>query len=192
MLRDLVIANRSCRGFDRSRKVTREELLELIDTARLSASAINKQPLKYFIANDDMITDKITKMVSFGGLLKDLKLPYKGEEPPAYIVICHDTGIVKDEPIFINDVGIAAQTIGLAAAENGLSVCIMAGFDSEKIKEELFLPENMEVKLVMAIGKSLEKFKIKEIGNDESTNYYRDEAGVHVVPKRKLEDIIIN
>lgn len=192
MLKDLVKANRSCRGFDRSRKVSREELLEIIDTARLASSAINMQPLKYFISNEDIITDKITKMVSFGGLLKDLNLPFEGEEPPAYIVICHDTSIVKEEPIFINDVGIAAEIIGLAATEMGLSVCLMAGFDSSKIKKELFLPDNMEVKLVIAIGKSLEKVKIKEVGSEESVKYYRDENGVHVVPKRKLEDIIIN
>ena len=74
----------------------------------------------------------------------------------------------------------------------GLSVCLMAGFDSSKIKNELFLPDNMEVKLVIAIGKSLEKVKIKEVGSEESVKYYRDENGVHVVPKRKLEDIIIN
>lgn len=192
MLKDLVKANRSCRGFDRSRKINREELLDIVDTARLAASAINMQPLKYFISNEDMITDKITKMVRFGGLIKDLNLPFEGEEPPAYIVICHDTSIVKEEQLFIIDVGIAAQTIGLAATEMGLSVCLMASFDAKKIKEELFLTDNMEPKLVVAVGKSHEKVKIKDAGSEESVKYYRNEDGVHIVPKRKLEDIIIN
>ena len=192
MLRDLVTANRSCRGFDRSRKIKREELLEMVDLARVTASAINKQPLKYFISNEDIITDKITDLVSFGGLLKELNLPYKGEEPPAYIVICHDKSIVEERPIFMYEAGISAQTIGLKATEMGLAICIMGGIDPKKVKEELFLPDEMEVKLIIAVGKSLEKAEIKEVESGESVKYYRDNDGVHIVPKRKLEDIIIN
>lgn len=192
MLRDLVTANRSCRGFDRSRKIKREELLEMVDLARVTASAINKQPLKYFISNEDIITDKITDLVSFGGLLKELNLPYKGEKPPAYIVICHDKSIVEEQPIFMYEAGISAQTIGLKATEMGLAICIMGGIDPKKVKEELFLPDEMEVKLILAVGKSLEKAEIKEVESGESVNYYRDNNGVQIVPKRKLEDIIIN
>lgn len=192
MLRDLVTANRSCRGFDRSRKIKREELLEMVDLARVTASAINKQPLKYFISNEDIITDKITDFVSFGGLLKELNLPYKGEEPPAYIVICHDKSIVEEQPIFMYEAGISAQTIGLKATEMGLAICIMGGIDPKKVKEELFLPDEMEVKLIIAVGKSLEKAEIKEVESGESVKYYRDNDGVQIVPKRKLEDIIIN
>lgn len=192
MLRDLVTANRSCRGFDRSRKIKREELLEMVDLARVTASAINKQPLKYFISNEDIITDKITDLVSFGGLLKELNLPYNGEEPPAYIVICHDKSIVEEQPIFMYEAGISAQTIGLKATEMGLAICIMGGIDPKKVKEELFLPDEMEVKLIIAVGKSLEKAEIKEVESGESVKYYRDNDGVQIVPKRKLEDIIIN
>lgn len=192
MLRDLVTANRSCRGFDRSRKIKREELLEMVDLARVTASAINKQPLKYFISNEDIITDKITDLVSFGGLLKKLNLPYRGEEPPAYIVICHDKSIVEEQPIFMYEAGISAQTIGLKATEMGLAICIMGGIDPKKVKEELFLPDEMEVKLIIAVGKSLEKAEIKEVESGESVKYYRDNDGVQIVPKRKLEDIIIN
>lgn len=192
MLKDLVLANRSCRGFDRSRKVSRKELLEIVDHARLSGSAMNMQPLKYFVSSEDMITDKITGLVSFGGALKELNLPFEGTEPPAYIVICHDTSIVNDEPIFLNDVGIASMAMGLAAREMGLAACILGSFNAEKVSEALFLPESMKVKLILAIGKSMEKAEIKEINAGESTKYYRDENGTHIVPKRKLEDVVIN
>jgi hypothetical protein len=33
--------------------------------------------------------------------------------------------------------------------------------------------------------------RIVEIEEGESTDYYRDEAGIHYVPKRKLDDVII-
>ena len=38
-VKELVKANRSYRGYDESRAVTREELLELVDCARLTAAA---------------------------------------------------------------------------------------------------------------------------------------------------------
>ena len=39
MIRDLVIENRSYRSFDESKKIGREGLMDLADTARLCASA---------------------------------------------------------------------------------------------------------------------------------------------------------
>ena len=47
MFKDLVKACRSYRGYDESRKVTREELMEFVDCARLTPASSNKQVLKY-------------------------------------------------------------------------------------------------------------------------------------------------
>ena len=46
---DLIRENRSYRGFDETRKITREELLQMVEGARLSASSVNRQPLKYVL-----------------------------------------------------------------------------------------------------------------------------------------------
>ena len=46
--------------------------------------------------------------------------------------------------------------------------------------------------LVVALGKPDEKIVLTEADRDGDTNYYRDENDVHYVPKRKLEDIVIN
>ena len=50
MLTDLVLKNRSYRGYNKSRKVTKEELMELVDIARLCPSSANIQPLCYYLA----------------------------------------------------------------------------------------------------------------------------------------------
>ena len=55
----------------------------------------------------------------------------------------------------------------------------------------LKLTENLRPLLVIALGKSIEDIRIVEIEECESTDYYRDEAGIHYVPKRKLDDVII-
>ena len=50
MIKDLVKQNRSYRGYDESRRVTEAELREMVDCARLTASSVNMQPLKYYLA----------------------------------------------------------------------------------------------------------------------------------------------
>ena len=62
MLIDLIKANRSCRGYDRSRKVTREELLQIVDAARLCPSSVNAQPLKYYLAHSPDIVAAIQRL----------------------------------------------------------------------------------------------------------------------------------
>lgn len=53
MLIDLVKMNRSYRGYDHSRKVSRDELVKLVEAARLCPSSVNAQPLKYFLAYEE-------------------------------------------------------------------------------------------------------------------------------------------
>ena len=55
----------------------------------------------------------------------------------------------------------------------------------------MYLAENLEPRLIIALGKPAEEIHIVPVGEDGSTAYYRDENNVHYVPKRALEDIVI-
>ena len=59
-----------------------------------------------------------------------------------------------------------------------------------KLMEALGLPEHIEPKLVIAIGKPAETVVLTE-AVDGKTTYYRDENDVHYVPKRPLEEILL-
>lgn len=191
MIKDLIKKNRSVRGYDISREVTNEELRGMVDCARLSASSVNMQPLKYVTVNTPEGRAKVIRLISFAAKLSELHLPFSGTEPMAYIVICQDENISKSEVGYLTDAGIATQSITLAAAEMGLGACILGYFSSKEMAKALRLTENLRPLLVIALGKSIEDIKIVEIEEGESTDYYRDENGVHYVPKRKRDDVIV-
>lgn len=189
--KDLVLQNRSYRGYDSSVKQTKEELIELVDHARLMPAARNIQPLKYFLAYEKEVVSRIQEHTKWAGLLSDLSLPFAGSEPTSFIVVLQDTDIDATLDLFKNDVGIVAAAITLAATEAGLGCCMIGAFSVNGVKEAIELPENLLPVLVIAIGKPAEKIVLTDV-KDGNIAYYRDEDNVHYVPKRKLEDIIVD
>ncbi len=191
MIKDLVKQNRSYRGYDESRCVTEAELQEMVDCARLTASSVNMQPLKYYLAWEKDEVNRIQALTAWARGLPELTLPHEGMRPTAFIVICQDKSIQESLARFQKDVGIAAQTILLAAVEMGLGGCMIGNFGADSVRQELGLPENLAPLLIVAIGKPAEKIVLTEVSEGESVAYYRDENDVHYVPKRRLEDVII-
>lgn len=192
MIKDLVRANRSYRGYDESRRVTREELVELVDCARLTASSVNQQPLKYYIAWEKEEVDRIQSLTKWARGLPDLTLPHQGKCPTAFIIICQDKNLSDNLARFQKDVGIVAQTMLLAATEMGLGGCMVGNFGAGSVSEAVGLPENLAPLLIVAIGKPDEQVVLTEVSEGESVAYYRDEADVHYVPKRRLEDVLLD
>lgn len=192
MLKDIIITNRSTRGYDHSRIPTREELLDMIDCARLSPASMNVQSLKYQIVTDEDAVATIRKGTVLGGRLKERHLPDAGKEPPAYIVILKDQEIKLPEAFVNMDIGIAAEAITLSATEKGYNGCMLGSFNPDTLAMELNIPERYQIRLVIAIGKSAEEIHLVDISEGASIGYYRDEKDVHYVPKRKLQDIVLN
>ena len=171
MLKDLILKNRSYRRFYQNIKVEKETLLELINLARLSASAKNSQALKYYISNEENLNKKIFSSLAWAGFLKDWAGPIDGEQPSAYIVITLDKDIMTNNYC---DHGIVAQSILLGAVEKNLGGCIIAAINRKLLIETLNIPENLEVLLVLAIGKPKEEINIYEIENGDDTKYWRE------------------
>ena len=192
MLKDLLKKNRSYRGYDESVSVSRETLKELVDCTRYTASSINKQPFQYYLASDPETVGKIQPLTGWAAALRPMVLPHAGHCPTAFIVICQNLERADSIPTFQRDVGVAAQTILLAAVEKGLGGCMIGNFSPEKIAAALNLPEKVAPLLVIAIGKPDETVVLTDVGADGKVAYYRDENDVHYVPKRSLDDLIIN
>lgn len=184
----LVEANRSCRRFDNSVTLDTGTLEDLVGLARMTPSAANKQPLKYMISADPAKNDEIFSCLAWAAYLKDWKGPEKAEQPTGYIVIMGDTSVADK---FWCDHGIVAQTMLLGARTKGLAGCIFGAINIKKLKGLLNIGDHLEVKLVIALGKPVEAVQMDDLGEDGDIKYWRDETGIHHVPKRKLEDLIV-
>lgn len=191
MFKDIVKLNRSYRGYDESRVITKEELMDFVDCARLSPSSVNMQPFKYYLSYEKEETEKILNLTYWAKALPDVKLPKDNMHPTAFIVLCQDLDLNDNTTRFLKDVGICAQTILLAASEVGLGGCMIGNYKPELVKNALDLSDNLLPLLVIAIGKPAETIILEDVNADESVKYYRDENDAHHVPKRKLKDIII-
>ncbi len=189
MLKDLIRNTRSYRRFVEVHEVSRETLRELVDLARLSASGANRQPLKFILAAEKAINAEIFATLGWAGYLSDWDGPQPGERPAAYIIILGDTEISAN---FGVDHGIAAQSIMLGATERGLGGCILASIQRDVLRAALKIPDRYEILLVLALGKPAEKVVIEPVGADGDIKYWREDTGVHHVPKRALDELILD
>lgn len=190
MLSEIIKHNRSYRRFHEEIEIPHETLVDFINNTRFAPTARNQQILVYKPITDKKTRDEIFTTLKWAGYLKNWDGPAKGEQPTAYIVIGVHKNRLKFNDEWVNaDLGIACQTILLQAAETGFGGCIIAAINKPNLKEILSIPEHIEPKIVIALGKPVLNVELKEIGLEGDIKYYSEEEK-HIVPKRKLEDIL--
>jgi nitroreductase len=193
MIKEIVKFNRSYRRFHEADIIEKSILVQLVELARLSPSPRNLQPYKFMISTNIEHNKRIYETLAWAGYLPDWSGPDVGERPSAYIIVLNDLTITKnlDRDNLCCGCGIVAQSILLGAAELGIGGCIIASVQRSKLANELKITENFEIMLVLALGKPKEEIMLEGIGESGDVKYWRDAAKVHHVPKRKLEDLII-
>lgn len=188
MLKEIIQKSRSYRRFYEDHSIDETTLRELIDLARLSPSGSNLQPLKYILSYSKEKNEQIFPLLGWAGYLRDWPGPISGERPSGYIVVLGDKNISKS---FDKDLGIAAQSLLLGAAEKDLGGCMIGNVNKNELRAALNIPEQYEILLVIALGKPKENVIVEALGPEGDVKYWRDNQGNHHVPKRRLEDLII-
>lgn len=188
MLADLIRRCRTCRRYRTDRAVPLATLRELVDLARLTASAANKQPLRYVLSHTPERNARIFPHLRWAAYLTDWDGPEPAERPAAYVVILGDREVA---PQVRWDDAIAAYTLMLAAAERGLGACIFASIARDELRAALAIPERYEILLAVSLGEPAEEVRLEEIGPGGDVRYWRDRDRIHHVPKRRLDDVIV-
>ena len=185
---ELIIRNRSYRRFKQVSRADRETLRHLVDIARRTPSGGNRQPLKYVLVDEAAACARLFSHLKWAGALKGWGGPAEGERPTAYVIVLGDTEVAKDPGC---DHGIACQSMLLAAAERGLGGCMLGAIDRDAIAKDFAIPERYTILLVVALGVPSETCVLEDAKSGGDVTYYRDAASVHHVPKRPLDEIIL-
>lgn len=184
---ELVRKTRSIRRFKEDQQISRNQLRELVNLGRLSASANNLQPLRYIISAEAEKNEQIFPALSWAGKLENWDRPSQGRRPSAYIVILGDPGISN---YLEYDCGIACQSILFGAREKGFGGCIMGALDREQLAETLDINDQYEILITLALGYPAEEVEIDNVSGGD-LSYFRDDRDVHHVPKLQLDEVIL-
>ena len=143
MLKDLLKQNRSYRGYDESVRLTREQLLDMVDCARYAPFSQNFQSFKYVLVHTKEDCGKLQPCTGWARGLPNMTLPHPGHCPTGFIVMCYDNTIGPGVERFWKDVGICAQTIG---AHHGVAegVCREMGVGNDDFITMPHLSKNLE------------------------------------------------
>lgn len=187
-LKGLLARNRSYRRFDQSVRIPLAQLREMVELATLTASGRNLQPLKYVIINDEDACSRLFPALAWAGYLTEWPGPAEGERPAAYIVQLLDTEMAKD---ILCDDGLQLEAISLGATALGYGGCIIKAFNRQMVVDAIALPAHLEPRYIFALGRPVEKVVIDPIA-DGDYKYWRDAEEIHHVPKRGINEILVN
>jgi nitroreductase len=148
----LVEKREACRDFS-SEVVSRENLIEIVNAARLAPSACNSQPWKMIIVDGEKAKEIPPALQS-----PERSINHFTNYVSSFIVICETKAVLMkgatcDSQYYAQmDIGIIAAHLTLAAASKGISTCIMGAIQEPGIKKILSVPDDVKVRLVVAVG----------------------------------------
>lgn len=163
------------------------ELRHIVDMARYSSCASNKQPIRYAVIRDGELVKAVFETTRWAGLVAPRRTPQWGVNAPlAFIALT----IPADAGQFIHaDAGAAIQSMEFAAWERGLGCCWFASFSPEKVQELIKLDDSRKVLYLVAVGFP-DETPATEDAIDGNVAYYLDDADTLHIPKLPADEII--
>lgn len=137
-----------------------EELFPLFEAARWAPSSYNAQLWRFIIAR----RQNREEFERFFALLVPANQAW-ARDAAAFVVVASRTRFeFNDKPAATHafDAGAAWENLALEAARRGLVAHGMQGFDYQRAKQELGIPDEFEVHAMIAIGKRGPREKLPE------------------------------
>lgn len=141
---DLLKKRISVRKYE-ERPIEREKLENIIDAARLAPTARNEQPWEFVVVTEKSMLEKLAGLTDYGRFIR--------QAPACIIVFCRDT------KYYLEDGSAATTYILLAATEQGLGSCWVAGDKkpyADDIRRTLNVPEGYKLVSLVSLGYSAE------------------------------------
>jgi len=174
---DAIEKRRSVKHFDETHRFTDKEIEKLLSLAILSPTSFNIQNWRFLIVKDPELRKKIKSaawdqpQVTDASLLLILCADLKaGEKDPQrywknaskevrdFIIPAIEKYYKGNDQLqhdeALRSIGIASQTLMLAAKSAGYDSCPMIGFDPQKVAELVNLPKDHIIGMMLVIGKA--------------------------------------
>lgn len=174
---------RSVKHYDPEHQMSEAEINALLELALLSPTSFNMQNWRFVVVSDPANKDAIRQaawnqaQVSEASitilLCANLKSHEGGErywvnapQPVKDMLVPMIAPFYEGKPELQRDeamrsVGIAGQTIMLAAKAMGYDSCPMIGFDPVKVGELIDLPEDHVIGMMITVGKALKDANVR-------------------------------
>ena len=179
---EMIKNRRSVRRF-KNIPIKNEILMSIIEHARLSVSAMNKQPIHYAVIAGKK-REELFSCFKFAANIKDYHIA-PDEKPQAFIIL-----YAKDTTDFLAafEAGAVTSTMLLAAMEYGLSGCTLGIADKERLKT--LVPASPKYTPVVAVALGYAAHTGKTISFNGDFRYRLDENGNFEVPKKSVSELI--
>lgn len=133
------------------------ELMALFEAARWAPSSYNGQPWRFIYAKRNTSHWK-----TLFGLMGEFNQMWTQHAAVLVVVVSKDNFNGKPAPTHSFDTGAAWENLALEATTRGLVAHAMQGFDYDKAKRELGVPDDCKVEAMIAIGKRGKKESLPE------------------------------
>jgi nitroreductase len=175
---EAILTRRSIRSF-LDKPVEEAKVQAILEAVRMSPSWANLQCWRFVVVRDKAARERISELsyveTFFAPLGYKTNPSKKGlAEAPVVIVACADpekSGVIWSQHYYMTDLGIAAQSLMLAAHALGLGSVFVGVFDEVKVRELLSIPASIRVVGIFPVG------------------YHKDEKKA-VSPRKPLDEFV--
>lgn len=174
---------RSVKHYDPSHQMTEAEINELLELTLLSPTSFNMQNWRFVVISDTATKDAIRAAAWNQAQISEASLSIvlcadlnAHEDAGRYWVNApqpvQDMLVPMIAPFYANNpelqrdeamrsIGIAGQSMMLAAKAMGYDTCPMIGFDSKKVGEIIKMPDHHVIGMIITIGKALKPASLR-------------------------------
>jgi nitroreductase len=148
-LHPLIIRRKSTRAFS-EKSVESRKLRSVLEAARWAPSSSNIQPWRFIVATKEQ-PENYERLL---GLLAEQNKIWAANAPVLILStakITHEFG-ERPNKFALHDVGLASANMTFQATSLGLAVHQMGGFNAEKAKTVLNIPQDFEPVAMIALG----------------------------------------
>jgi nitroreductase len=136
---------RSVRAY-KAVEVEEEKLKKILEAARLSPSASNRQEWKFIVVRNEETKKKLAK-AAFGQ-------SFIGEAPVVLVACGTESKAIMacGQPAYTVDVSIACSFMILLAHELGIGTCWIGAFKEDEVKKILKIPDSVRIVAMIPLG----------------------------------------